>query len=105
MRIYVAGPYTTGDVAVNVRNAVYTGNILALRGHAVFIPHLTHFWHMLIPHSYDFWMEQDMQWLEVCDAVLRIEGESAGADREVEYAIAHGKPVYTNVFDVPEAKQ
>jgi nucleoside 2-deoxyribosyltransferase len=101
MKIYIAGPYTKGDVAVNVRNAVYAGNFLANRGHIVFIPHLTHFWHMLIPNTYDFWMAQDEAWLRECDAVLRIEGESAGADKEVEIAASLGLPIYKNVFEVP----
>jgi hypothetical protein len=46
-RIYVAGPYTKGDVAVNVRNAFEAANRLADVGFAPFVPHATHFWHML----------------------------------------------------------
>lgn len=29
MRVYIAGPYTKGDVAVNVRNAIEAGNMVA----------------------------------------------------------------------------
>jgi hypothetical protein len=45
-RIYVAGK---GDVAVNVRNAHMAANKLADLGFAPFVPHATHFWHMLFP--------------------------------------------------------
>ncbi|MEU8652744.1 DUF4406 domain-containing protein [Streptomyces sp. NPDC048737] len=41
--------------------------------------------------------------LDRCDAVLRIGGPSAGADRMVERARAHGKDVYTDLADVPAA--
>jgi|GEM_PF-825467 len=102
MKIYVAGAYSKGDVAENVRTAIHEGDYVARLGHVPFIPHLTHFWHMLIPHDYEFWMSQDEQWLLSCDAILRLKGESAGADREVETAKKLGLPVYTSVFDVPK---
>lgn len=101
MKIYIAGPYTKGDVAENVRNAIFEGDYVARLGHTPFIPHLTHFWHMLLPHKYEFWMQQDMVWLDLCDAVLRLPGESAGADAEVQRAIDTGKPVYYSVFEIP----
>lgn len=94
MYIYVAGPYTKGDVALNVREAVITGNLLRLMGHTPFIPHLTHYWHMMIPQEYEFWLKYDMEWLEKCDAVFRIPGESHGADKEVERAKELGKPIF-----------
>jgi len=103
MRIYIAGPYTKGDAAINVRNAVWAGNYVAHLGHVPFIPHLTHFWHMMIPHEdINFWYQQDLEWLKQCQALLRIEGESAGADNEVLVARELGMPVYTSVFDIPK---
>jgi hypothetical protein len=98
MRIYIAGPYTKGDVEVNVRMAIRWGDMFASEGHTVFIPHLTHFWENEIHHDYEFWMKQDFEWLKVCDAVFRISGESSGADREVELAKELGIPVF-NYFD------
>ena len=101
MKIYIAGPYTQGDVAVNVNSAIHAGDYVSRLGHIVFIPHLSHFWHLLIPHIYDFWMAQDEAWLMECDAVLRIEGASKGADQEVKIAKAHGKRIYYSVFEIP----
>lgn len=42
-RVYVAGPYTNGDVAVNVRTAYEAADRLADLGFAPFVPHSTHF--------------------------------------------------------------
>lgn len=93
-KIYIAGPYTKGDVAENVRTAVLVGDRLAKAGYAPFIPHLTYFWHLLCPHDWEFWLEQDLEWLAVCACVLRLPGESVGADREVERAEELGIPWY-----------
>lgn len=101
MKIYVAGPYTKGDVVENVRFAITTGNNLRALGHTPFIPHLTHFWHFLHPHEINYWYEYDMEWLEVCDAVFRIEGESRGADAEVNRAQELGKYVYYSFLEIP----
>jgi hypothetical protein len=99
MKIYVAGPYTKGDVEKNVARAIFIGDWITAFGHTVFIPHLTHFWHKQHAHEWEFWMKQDFEWLRACDAVFRIEGESKGADMEVELAKELGKPVY---YDIPE---
>lgn len=93
-RVYVAGPYTKGDVAVNVREAVRVGDELLNAGFAPYVPHFTHFWHMLFPHPYEDWLDQDNQFLPCCDALLRIPGESGGADKEVELARTLGIPVF-----------
>jgi hypothetical protein len=39
--------------------------------------------------------------LTLCDAVLRIPGESRGADIECDLAREWGKPVYTSVDELP----
>ena len=92
-------------MALNVRNAIYADNLMARRGHIPFIPHLMHFWHMLIPHEYEFWLDQDLVWLKECDAVLRLPGESAGADTEVRIAKHLGMPIYHDVFDITDAEK
>jgi hypothetical protein len=42
--------------------------------------------------------------LERCDAVLRIEGASKGADEDVRIARERGLPVYFKLQDVPQAE-
>jgi len=99
-RIYIAGPYTTGDVAVNVHDAYQAANCLADMGFAPFIPHATHFWHMMYPHPYKFWLALDNEFLPFCNAVLRLPGKSNGADKEVELARKLGLPVFTKIEEV-----
>ena len=93
-KIYIAGPYTKGDVAINVRTAFETANKLADLGFAPFVPHSTHFWHMMFPRPYEFWLDLDNEFLPCCQAVLRLPGESSGADKEVSLAQTKNIPVF-----------
>lgn len=43
--------------------------------------------------------------LEKCDAVLRIEGASNGADEDVRIAKERGLKIYFNIEDIPHAEQ
>lgn len=88
--VYVAGPYSVGETVQNVREAVLVGNELTTFGFAVYIPHLNLFWHYLRPAADDFWYEHDLAWLLKCDILVRLPGESPGADNEVEVANANG---------------
>lgn len=97
MRVYVAGPYTQGDVAQNVRRAIEVGNNLLEAGHTPFIPHLTHFWHLLYPQDSMTWITWCLAWLEQCEALIRLPGASHGADTEVSRARQLGIPVFTSV--------
>ena len=101
-RVYIAGPYTKGDVALNVRNAFEVANRLADLGFAPFVPHATHFWHMLFPRPYEYWLELDNEFLPCCAALLRLPGESSGADKEVELARTLGIPVFTSIEGLTE---
>lgn len=100
MYIYIAGPYSKGDVVLNVCEAVQVGDALLSLGHTPFIPHMTYTWHMVIPHDIDYWYEYDMEWLKKCDAVYRIKGASVGADLEVQKALELGLPVFYNFSDL-----
>lgn len=96
-RIYVAGPYTQGDVGQNVANSIDICDELLTLGYYPFCPHLTHFWHIKRPHRYEKWMDYDKEWLKQCDAVLRMQGNSSGADKEVELANIIDIPVYYDI--------
>lgn len=96
-KIYIAGPYTKGDVAINVRTAFEIADNLASLGFAPFVPHYTHFWHMMFPRPYEFWLKLDSQFLPFCDALLRIPGDSNGADKEVELAQNSNIPVFYDI--------
>lgn len=99
-RVYVAGPLSKGDVAMNVRLACKAGFELLSHGYSPFVPHLTHLQHMLYPMPYEAWMEQDRQWLLLCHAMLRLPGESAGAQQEELWAIEAGIPVFRTTLEL-----
>lgn len=94
--VYVAGPYSKPDPCVNTHRAVEVAELLVVRFPLVVpvVPHLTHFWHTMRPHPYEFWTDLDLELLRRCDAVFRFEGASPGADAEVEFAETIGVPVF-----------
>ena len=101
MRVYIASAYTKGDVAVNVRNVIEVADYLLNRGHIPYVPHLTHFWHLVSPKAVDIWYDYDMNFLEHwAECVLRLENDSVGADNEVKRANELGLPVYFNITDL-----
>lgn len=51
---------------------------------------------------YEDWYEQDLAWVAVSNAVLRLPGESTGADKEVEFATANGIPVFHDLKELIE---
>ena len=101
IHVYVAGPYTGGDVTLNLRTAVLVGQeIYENLGVIPFVPHLYNLWHTVQPGPYEQWMELCFAWIARCDALLRIPGESPGADREMEVARELDKPVFTSRDDL-----
>lgn len=100
LKVYVAGPYTKGDTINNIQAALTVAEHLSFMGYVPFVPHLTGFWHFIYPHEYEFWMAYDAQWLFACDAVIRIPGDSAGADKEVEMAEIANIPVFYTVEEL-----
>jgi len=97
VRVYVAGPMGAGVRLDNCMNAIREGMKLMEAGHAPSIPHASFVAHMMVPQSYERWMEWDFQWIEVCDAMVRLPGDSPGSDREVEPAKTLGIPVFAGV--------
>lgn len=96
MRVYIAGPYTHGDIEANVNAALQTASILFDAGCFPYVPHLSHYWHIKHPRPYEDWMNLDKEWLLVCDAVLRIPGYSPGADLECLWAGLANIPIFTD---------
>lgn len=47
--------------------------------------------------SYEQWMTLALKEIEKSDIILRIPGESSGADREVKYALELKKPIYYDI--------
>ena len=96
-KVYIASPYTKGDVAVNVKAQLDAYDILMCAGYAPYAPLLTHFNHMAHPHPAEEWYEMDNEWIPSCDIMLRLPGDSTGADREVSLAIRNDMKVYHGI--------
>ncbi|MEM8791914.1 MAG: hypothetical protein AAGE80_09850 [Pseudomonadota bacterium] len=109
--IMVAGPYRAGaaggeDRARNLRAMNEAALAVFAKGHVPVIGV-----NMALPmieaagaERYDeLMMPVSLALAERCDAILRIGGPSGGADREVELMRAQGKPVYSDLTEVPEA--
>ncbi len=77
---------------MNVYNAIKAGDELAKQGWCPYVPHLTHFWHIISPHKWEFWMMLDEEILKRCDAIYMMKGweDSTGACREHTTAISLG---------------
>ncbi len=99
MKVFISGPYTSGDPVINVRNAILAAEKVIEKGHTPFIPHLNHLWHLICPHDILYWYSYDLEWLDICDIILRLPGRSKGASREVSHAKACGKRV---IYDINE---
>jgi|ERR1035441_10272014 hypothetical protein len=101
-KVYIASPYTIGDVAQNVKLQLDTVEQL-LNIDNIFLPFAplySHFQHMAHPRPYEDWVSIDLEWVKVCDCVLRLGGISRGADDEVEFAKSLGKPVFYSIPDL-----
>ncbi len=100
MIIYIAAPYTNGDTGLNIKRVIACADRLCELGYTPFIPHLAHLWHLISPKSADFWCAYDLVWLDLCDAVLRLPGESQGADKEVRIAKEKFIPVFYSIDEL-----
>lgn len=102
--VYIASPYSKGDCAVNIRNSILAAEELRSHGFLPFCPLLTHFWHFMSPHPYEYWTQMDLEWLHHMDCILRLPGESTGADNEVIEMQELGKPIFFSVEELLEER-
>lgn len=114
--IYVAGAISKGGIHGNVRRAFEAGLALLRAGLSPLVPHGTVFWGLrresdgyadgyapeVLPGGvpYADWMRLSIDLVRRCDAVLRLPGESEGADAECAEAGRRGIPVLLTVADV-----
>ena len=105
MYVYVAGPYGSMPES-NTHRAIRMGNKLMDAGFIPFVPHVNaHYWHSLYNMKEKEWMAYDLAWLRKCDVVMRMEGESKGADEEVEEAKRLGIPVVYSVDELVKVEK
>ena len=91
--VYLAGPITADPLAAP-RQALEVFAPLRALGLVPFLPQLTVLAEMIQPRGYEEWMGYDFDVIARCQALVRLPGESPGADREVEWAETLGLPVF-----------
>lgn len=129
--VYVAGAITKGDVVENVKKAHAAGTALLKAGFAVVVPHGSVFFGNETITSvttceddtfrekdrkvgfvidvladgipYETWIDHSLELVRRCDCLLRLEGESRGADLEEAEANLCGMPVYRSVDEAVAA--
>ena len=116
MMILIAGPYrggTNDDPILIKKNLDHLESValpLFRKGH---IPMIGEWIALPLMHlagskeiGYSVWDEIQYpiahRLLEKCDAVLRLEGESKGADNDVKIARERGLKIYYNLDEIPD---
>lgn len=112
--VYIASPISKGDLAWNIQQATNAFKELAAAGFAPLCPQWSAFSGPVLVSStggtvyaiasaggcglsHAEWLAVDLVFVARSDAVVRLPGESVGADQEVEYALTHGIPVFDSV--------
>jgi hypothetical protein len=98
--VYVAGPISS-NVFEGVARGSAAGRKLFLDGLAPFVPHFDAYW-WLPEGNWNAYLEYDLEYVSVSDAVYRLAGESKGADLEVRVARELGLPVFYEDADPSE---
>ena len=102
--VYIASPYTKGDPQENTNISFDCALDLIELGFAPYAPLYSHYLHIRRPQDYHVWTALDLIWVLKCDALLRLPGESSGADAEVKFAEENHIPVFYSVDDLVKWK-
>lgn len=102
--VYVAGPIS-GDPFGCVRQAIDAFDRLRAIGAVPFLPQMTVLHAMVVDTPYEEWMAYDFDVIRKCDALLRLAGESSGADREIAFAGEIGLPVFWDSPDLGDVAE
>lgn len=101
IKVYIASPYRLGNAATNVKVQIDCADRLMNEGFSPYTPLLTHFQALVHPRTDEYdWLRLDLDWLQSCNCVLRLPGESEGADIEVKTAESKGLKVFYSIEDV-----
>lgn len=109
--ILIAGPYrsgTDGDPALIARNLERLEAAAAPIHRLGHVPMIGEWVALPVLRGMDetdaggdVMYETARRLLQHCDAVLRLPGDSAGADKDVEIALERGLPVYRSIDEIP----
>lgn len=98
--IYIASPYTKGNIDNNVHASLKAAEALIDVDLVPFCPLLYHYWDRWHHREYEYWASLGLKWLRKCDAVLRLPGDSPGAEMEIERAKSLGIDIFYSFNDL-----
>jgi hypothetical protein len=111
--VYIASPYSKGDVVMNTHFQCKIFDQLLNDGKVLPVaPLWSHFQHLLFPRPYKEWIAYDQEMLRLYDCCLRLsatleehgykQAESSGADAEVASFRKMGKSIFYSIKDLYE---
>jgi len=101
--VYVAGPLGDPPALAHVAMAQRAATAVRGFGHVAIVPHLSAYEDAVEPRPRRAWLDDDLEIVSRCDVVLRLPGDSPGADEEVAHAEALGIPWVRHPEDIRAA--
>jgi hypothetical protein len=109
--IYIASPYTKGDMILNIRHQINVFDELKREGIVTPISPLIYaFVEITHPDKYENWMNYDLDLIEHCDGVyvtntevgdyIQLAADSKGVKMEIKHALENTIPVWYNKKDM-----
>ncbi len=105
-RIYIAGPYSSGNIIKildNIREGIRLSTKVLLLGHSPFCPWLDFHFQLMLREGETLTVEDyykySIAWLRVSNAMLLVPGwqSSKGTKAEMEIADNMGIPIYYDI--------
>lgn len=95
--VYMSGPITSNPTE-HTHDACHIWESLRVEGFCTPIcPHWSIIQDTVKPLCHERWIKYDLEIIARCDAILRLDGRSSGADEEVAEAKRLGIPVFETV--------
>ena len=91
--VFLAAPYSQNPAACIGAVCRVATVMIESTAFTPVVPTLSMLWDTVTPRPYEWWSRVHLDVMQVCDAVLRLPGDSPGADREIEKARSLGIPV------------
>lgn len=96
IKVFMSGPYSS-DPEGHFQNQNNVLDILLDLGFAPYAPLL---FHRANPRPYQDLLDLVIEWMESCDCILRLPGDSPGADAEIARANQLGIPVVYSIEEL-----
>ena len=99
--VFIAGPLNDSapikEREANVQRAMEAWHQLCDAGFVPYCPHLSYYLDRYKGRDRNAWLFYSLRWLDKCDCIFRLSGDSKGSDYEVYKARSGGKPIFTSI--------